>query len=372
MSSQFGFLIPSKKFSTEQAPQKPDYSFHNNWASLPLSNDESNVSPPQLKNKNTAKKADCFFVHPTGFFLDEWNCDISYKSSASDRVKLTLATQASAFNEQCDIYAPQYRQATYSAIATNQGKNSSQALNLAYEDIKNSFKFYMNNFKGDNPLILSAHSQGALHCQRLLSEPSLQGFFKENLVAAYLIGYPLDELSMKNIDFKVSKSPDDTSCIIQFGSVGVGAKSLSLGGVRDRIKFWMIDGDDYSLREIKKLSSTNPALWFDKNEWQNVPKNSFIMPKINGKNIFFNITARESSGTIIKEINYAEAQDIKARIRQDGLLETKGLTIERILKKNLDGSLDLHIWDYQLFWGSIRSNAALRINTFLKNKDESK
>ena len=44
-----------------------------------------------------------------------------------------LATQASVFNKECDIYAPEYRQATFAAIAQDLGANSSQALEVAYD-----------------------------------------------------------------------------------------------------------------------------------------------------------------------------------------------------------------------------------------------
>ena len=33
----------------------------------------------------------------------------------------------------------------------------------------------------------------------------------------------------------------------------------------------------------------------------------------------------------------------------DGLLETKGSSIDRILKRDISGMKDLHIWDYQIF-----------------------
>ncbi|MDA9715905.1 DUF3089 domain-containing protein [Bacteroidota bacterium] len=366
MSSQLGFLIPSKNFSKNTTPEKPDYSEKNFWAALPSLDNDSNLIPTEYFTEGVSKKADCFFVHPTGFFLDDWNGDISKMSSASDRVRLTLATQASAFNEGCEIYAPFYRQATYSAIVSDQGVNSIMALDLAYEDVLNSFKHYRENYNKSKPLVLAAHSQGALHCQRLLSEPSLKEFFKENLVAAYLIGYPLDAQIIKEIGFKTSSSPDDINCIVQYGAVGEGARNITLGGIRERLKFWLYGNGGYHLRGVESLTSTNPAMWQTSSEWQKVPANSFIMPKIKGQNIFFDFSAKEACQFEINNIRVAENQDIEARVRADGLLETRGNTIQRILKKNVNGSLDLHIWDYQLFWGSIRANASNRISKFLE------
>ena len=76
-------------------------------------------------------------------------------SSASDRVRLTLATQASAFNEGCEMYTLFYRQATYSAIVSDQGENSIMALDLAYEDVLNSFKALSRKlYNKSKPLVL--------------------------------------------------------------------------------------------------------------------------------------------------------------------------------------------------------------------------
>ncbi len=366
MSSQLGFLTPTKKFSNNDIPEKPNYGKNKFWAALPSRYNDSNLIPKEYSRESKLKIADCFFVHPTGFFLDDWNADISKMSAASDRVKLTLATQASAFNDDCEIYAPLYRQATYSAIVSDQGRNSLMALDLAYQDIFNSFEHYRENYNNSKPLVLAAHSQGALHCQRLLSEPSLRDFFKKNLVAAYLIGYPLDDQIIKEIGLKPSCSPDDINCVIQYGAVGEGARNITLGGMRDRLKFWLFGDGGYLLRGVEALTSINPAMWQKSNEWQKVPAKSFIMPRVIGQNIFFDFAAKESCEFEINSIRVAENQDIEARVRSDGLLETRGQTIQRILKKNINGSLDLHIWDYQLFWGSIRANASNRIRKFLK------
>ena len=65
-------------------------------------------------------------------------------------------------------------------------------------------------------------------------------------------------------------------------------------------------------------------------------------------------------GRVVKGINFI-------RLRDDGLLESKGSTIERILKRDITGNRDLHIWDYQLFWGQLRENSQKRVKEFLKN-----
>ena len=88
--------------------------------------------------EDVQKEVDCFFIHPTGFFLKDWNFDMSKDSSTFQRTELMLATQASVFSKITNIYAPVYRQATFAAISTNQKNNSALSLELAYQDVKKS------------------------------------------------------------------------------------------------------------------------------------------------------------------------------------------------------------------------------------------
>jgi len=52
------------------------------------------------------KEIDVFFIHPTGFFEKQWNSPIDKASAAYERTGSHLATQASAFSETCNVYAP--------------------------------------------------------------------------------------------------------------------------------------------------------------------------------------------------------------------------------------------------------------------------
>ena len=50
-----------------------------------------------------------------------------------------LATQASIFNEVSNIYAPEYRQATFAAISTNLEHNSIQFFRISLSGCKEFF-----------------------------------------------------------------------------------------------------------------------------------------------------------------------------------------------------------------------------------------
>ena len=73
-----------------------------------------------------------------------------------------LSTQASAFNGISNIYAPQYRQATFAAISTNQHESSINSLELAYSDVKNAFEYFLLKLIKINHLFL--HHTVKDHC----------------------------------------------------------------------------------------------------------------------------------------------------------------------------------------------------------------
>ncbi len=79
------------------------------------------------ENSDVIKDINCFFVHPTGFFLKDWNFDLNKETATFQRTELMLATQASAFNGISNIYAPQYRQAGRQHLPQFQPINMNQA-----------------------------------------------------------------------------------------------------------------------------------------------------------------------------------------------------------------------------------------------------
>ena len=136
-------ITPNYVFGEQSSPSTPDYSLEENWAALPKINSKAELTPSSLENINVTKEINCFFVHPTGFFLKDWNFDLNRETATFQRTELMLATQASAFNGICQIYAPQYRQATFAAISTNQHESSINSLELAYSDVKNAFEYFL-------------------------------------------------------------------------------------------------------------------------------------------------------------------------------------------------------------------------------------
>lgn len=348
-------ITPEYSFSEKEPPKAPDYSDENYWVAFPGKKSMALLDPEKDLN-NEPKGIDCFFIHPTGFFLKEWNYDLDLNSATSQRTDLMLATQASVFSGTCNIYAPEYRQATFAAISQNLGEDSVKALELAYKDVKAAFKLFLDVHSNGKPFFIASHSQGALHAQRLISEKVFKEALSTKLISAYLIGYPLEEDFIQKIGTDISKKFLEKGHIIQFQTIGQGGK-------RPRLKYWMFDGEKYALQNIKKLATTNPISMNNSKKWEKNEIDSFLMPKISGISPLFDYTARFKNDSYVREINFMENQNFSTKIGAHGYLETKGSAIDRILKKDFTGMKDLHIWDYQIFWNHLRTDVENKIKS---------
>ena len=108
------YIKPTNSFIDSAQPSKPDYSNMDNWAAYPQKNGQQFYTPDQSYTVNKLNnEVDVFYIHPTGFFEKAWNSTMDKSRSAYERTEVMLANQATAFNDSCNIYAPDYRQATY-------------------------------------------------------------------------------------------------------------------------------------------------------------------------------------------------------------------------------------------------------------------
>ena len=130
--------------------QQPDYSDLHYWAASPHKWDPSDSIPKPLR-KNYVKDStvDVFFIYPTTFTNAEdtsWNAAIDDKELNAKTDYSTILYQASAFAEQTRVFAPRYRQAHYRSFISSDKKAAAEALNLAYQDVKKAFEYYLKNY----------------------------------------------------------------------------------------------------------------------------------------------------------------------------------------------------------------------------------
>jgi hypothetical protein len=169
---------------------------------------------------------DCFYLYPTvdlsttpGNHLDV--IDPAYVSLTLD----PLLAQAARFTTLCRVFAPHYRQTTFSAVSS---PNAQQFLDIAYQDVLDAWRLYLRYQNDGHDVVIMGHSQGTFMTSRLMqadvdSSPAL----RSRLIAALLIGgnvgVPQGELvggTFQNIPLCTSAA--QTGCVIAYHSFAAG------------------------------------------------------------------------------------------------------------------------------------------------------
>jgi len=221
-------------FELTQTPPATDYSLEKNWAALPNRYDYCDNYPNGTYSSwNDTAIADVFFIHPTSYtrkrINNQWNACVDWKSINDATDKGSIKFQASVFNRAGRIYAPRYRQAHISTYFTNDEQSGYHALDIAYEDVRAAFEFYLKHYNHGRPIIIASHSQGTTHATRLLKEFFDGKKLQQQLVVAYLVGMAVSTKKFSNIP--ASTSPDQINCVCAWRSFEYGytPKNYPLG-----------------------------------------------------------------------------------------------------------------------------------------------
>ena len=307
-----------------------DYSKNENWAALPVKKDNADKVPSKSNfvDVQSSSEADVFFIHPTTYLktskkCHQWNAMVEDLSLNRQTDHTTILYQASVFNGSGKIYSPRYRQAHISSYFTKQKGIAKAALDLAYEDIKNSFQYYLDHYNNGRPIIIASHSQGTTHAIHLLQQFFDSKPLMKQLVAAYLIGMPVYDSLF--ITLKPCQSSAETGCYVSWRTY---ASNI---------------GKDDIIDPLPIAICTNPLTW---------KTDSVYAPY------------QMNKGGLLKNFNHIYPNLTDARVSNGILL---------INKPHFCGNIffhfkNYHIADYNLFYVNIRENAQERVRSFLKNK----
>lgn len=338
MTTRWGFLLcwvlllflfscrPSYRqylsaFKFDERIVVPDYSKLEYWAAIPLKwNPSDSVPQPLQADMMKDSGIDVFFLHPTTFGLkdgDSWNANINDSLISARTDYSTILFQASAFNE-CRIFAPRYRQANIRSYFTTDTANAKKAFDLAYQDLKNAFQYYLDHYNQGRPIIIASHSQGSTHAQRLLKDFFENKALANKLVAAYIIGMPIPKNYFNSLE--PCKDSTQTGCFI-------GWRTYKSGYEPEFVK--KENGNSYIINPLTWTMSTDYA------------------PKMLNR------------GAVIK-FNRVYPNIADAQIHDDILW---------IHKPHFPGSIfylskNYHIGDINLFYVNIRDNIRTRIKAY--------
>ncbi len=325
MLSLLSSCSPSKpKGVFEDTPlgRKPDYSNLKDWAAHPDKKDFSDSIPTGIKDESFGQEVDVFFLHPTSYTINRgnknWNADLDDEKINRKTDEGAILNQASAFNNVGRIFAPRYRQAHIESYFTKDKTSAKKAFEIAYQDVKESFEYYLAHHNQGRPIIIASHSQGMTHATRLLEEFFDGKTLQNRLVIAYLIGLPITKNHFKNIP--ICENPNQTGCYCSWRTYKEGSYP------KERLN-------------NRNILVTNPITWTLSSE---------------------RISASQNGLSLLRKFRLKGAS-ASAQVKDDVLWSKLSFPGSKFITfKNY------HIGDINLFWESIRKNASNRVRCFWK------
>lgn len=303
----------------EKYEEPVDYSEEDNWLSLP---------------EGDQKAVDVVYLYPTVYgTVVEPEDEVADIGDITMRIgaAFSVATQASVFEESCNVYAPVYRQLTVSCLLDLIEDNHEAMLYIASKDLYRMLDHYFEHYNKGKPFILAGHSQGSVWLTVILEDYMKEHpEYLKNMVAAYVIGYSVtEEYLAKNPHLKFASTDKDTGVIVSYNTEGPGNK------------------DQYNCVVREGAVCINPINW--KRDDTYAPAEE-------------NLGSLGLTGEIVE--NYADA-----RLDPDrGVVVCESITQSEEMQEMLKpyfGSQSYHLSDYSLYYKNLQKNAADRIDAFM-------
>lgn len=211
---------------------------------------------------------DCFYVYPTASADPSANSDFQPDLQEIEVTQL----QAARYGEVCEVFAPVYRQRTLTLLAvrgvlenvyprsealdrllaplgedselgqlltpTDTTRTTIEEINreadaLAYADVLDAFKAFIQGRETDRGFLLLGHSQGSRILKRLIAEEiEHEPALRERLVAAHIPGTDIDVPVGADVGGSFARTPacrhrDETGCVIGYASYRAGDPELA-------------------------------------------------------------------------------------------------------------------------------------------------
>jgi hypothetical protein len=304
----------------------PKYADLHYWAAHPWKWDPSDSIPRPLRDEPRDSSVDVFFLHPTSYTMKlrkrkpNATIDDDYINAKTDYSSILY--QASVFNQQCRVFAPRYRQAHIATFFKEQNEKTEAIFDTAYQDIRQAFEYYLENWNNGRPIIIASHSQGSKMAERLLKEFFEDKPLKEKLVVAYIAGWPVPKEYFKSLEICVDSL--QTGCICSWRTFRNGYVPRYLRNEK---------GNSYV---------TNPLTWTTKSEYASKDLNY---------------------GSVLTRFNTVYKKTTDARIK-NGLLYVRH---PKFPWSWLYLTRNYHPGDINLFYLNIRENIRQRIITYRKS-----
>ena len=304
-----GCGITDKPITTNTAP---DYSSNACWS---------------IQTVDPDKPIDVFFVHPTTYDTtsDGFNASLT-NETVNQQTDADVLSQASVFDQDCNIYAPRYRQMSIEVLSMDEGEKD-RYLSVAIDDVLAAFTYYLENLNDGRPYILASHSQGPNVILEILRKYR-HLVDTDRLVAAYLIGWTITDEDLKQIDLPLAVMPTQTGGIITWNTIGQGGEAPTL---------------------LPGARCINPLSWTATTNNQPAELNLGAIIEL-------------TDGTIATIDHFTSAF-----INEQGALVIPTPAIVDDLSMGM-GEEVYHRYDYAFFYNNLVENVAARCNAWLRKK----
>jgi hypothetical protein len=215
---------------TEPAAAKNDYSKAETWLCRPGRQDacaaDLTTTVVAANGKLTEEKwkanpkapIDCFYVYPTVSNDETPNSDMN----AGPEERSVVQHQFARFGSQCRPYAPLYRQITLTALRANlSGKPMRSDRALAYNDVLDAWKYYLEHDNQGRGVVLIGHSQGSGVLIQLIKNEIDGKPIQDRVVSALLLGMNVAVPAGKDVGgsfpkMPLCRAPNQTGCVISY------------------------------------------------------------------------------------------------------------------------------------------------------------
>ncbi|MBS1653730.1 MAG: DUF3089 domain-containing protein [Bacteroidetes bacterium] len=320
------YMSFKNKYDFKSTTGIPDYSNLDYWAAHPWKWDPSDSIPQPLTYEVRDSIADVFFLYPTTYTAkknavpDNAAIDDAYINAKTDYSSILY--QASVFNQHCRVFSPRYRQAHIRTFFEAADK-ADPIFDTAYADIRRAFQFYLENYNQGRPIIIAGHSQGAKMAERLLKDFFDGKPLQKQLVAAYIIGWPVPDTIFTSI--KICNDSLQTGCACSW-------RTLRKNYLPSHIK-----------NEKQTILVTNPLSW---------TTSEGLVPR------------KYNDGSVLYKFNKLYKHTTEAKISH-GVVWVKK---PRFPWSFLYFSKNYHPGDINLYYMNMRENIAERIQSFLNRQ----
>lgn len=297
------------------------YSDPNNWAYLGT----TGASPQSV---------DVFFVCPTVYAGSDTELNMPITDAANRKKFLgAINMEKGIYDARSNFYAPYYRQVGVHVFQLSPTA-AAPYFDIAYQDVKDAFEYYLQEYNHGRPIILAGFSQGSLMVKRLMQDLYQDQRLQQQLVAAYLIGWRVtQEETAQYPQLRMAQSERDTGVIVSFNTEAPNVETSAL--VPD------------------KTLGINPLNWKATSE-----------PALRSLNKGAVFTGYD--GKIKKEIPYltgAYLDPVRGTLKVTDISADDYPPMLDIFEKGV-----YHVYDYQFFYRNLQENVGVRIDAFWKKQ----